>query len=177
MDTAQPTTGSPDSSGVDREVVVGLPGPTGPIGPTGPTYRGNPPPTPKRRFFILPVESQEGIRRNQKCPCGSGKKAKKCCLPKIKIVKSFPPQLREQVVARLTALGRQAAPIPPAVRQRFEDLKTRYANRSSIPFNSGVLQAGDVTVETGPGTITLNTEPNNEAEAPPTPPATDPPVA
>ncbi len=36
--------------------------------------------------------------RNDKCPCGSGKKAKKCCLDKIKALAALPPVLREQVV-------------------------------------------------------------------------------
>jgi hypothetical protein len=174
MDTAPATTGSPDSSAA-KEGVTGPTGINSGVGKEGP--RGNPPQAAKRRFFILPVEPRGDIRRNQRCPCGSGKKAKRCCLPKIKIVKSFPPQLREQVVARLTAIGRQSAPIPAAVRQRFEELKDRYKNRSTVPFSSGVLQAEDVSVETDPGTVTLNTEPNNEAEAPPTPPATVPPVA
>jgi len=36
--------------------------------------------------------------RNDKCPCGSGKKAKKCCLDKIKTLAALPPVVREQVV-------------------------------------------------------------------------------
>ena len=36
--------------------------------------------------------------RNDKCPCGSGKKAKKCCLNKIKVLAALPPHIREQVV-------------------------------------------------------------------------------
>jgi hypothetical protein len=36
--------------------------------------------------------------RNAKCPCGSGKKAKRCCLDKLKAFAALPPHLREQVV-------------------------------------------------------------------------------
>jgi hypothetical protein len=32
-----------------------------------------------------PVISQNGIRRNDKCTCGSGKKYKKCCMPRVRI--------------------------------------------------------------------------------------------
>ena len=39
-------------------------------------------------------------------PCGSGKKAKKCCLNKIKALAALPPALREQVVVpRFSAIG------------------------------------------------------------------------
>lgn len=37
-------------------------------------------------------------RRNDPCPCGSGKKAKRCCLTKIEAFASLPPQIREQVI-------------------------------------------------------------------------------
>jgi len=36
--------------------------------------------------------------RNDKCPCGSGKKAKKCCLPGIKQFAALPPHIREQII-------------------------------------------------------------------------------
>ena len=36
--------------------------------------------------------------RNEKCPCGSGKKAKKCCLNAIKALAALPSVVREQVV-------------------------------------------------------------------------------
>ena len=36
--------------------------------------------------------------RNERCPCGSGKKAKRCCLDKLKAFAALPPRLREQVV-------------------------------------------------------------------------------
>jgi len=36
--------------------------------------------------------------RNEKCPCGSGKKAKKCCLPAIRQFAALPQAVREQIV-------------------------------------------------------------------------------
>ena len=46
-----------------------------------------------------PIHREKTPRRNEPCPCGSGKKAKKCCLAKIKFLASVPPQYREAVVA------------------------------------------------------------------------------
>jgi hypothetical protein len=45
-----------------------------------------------------PIRCEKLPRRNEKCPCGSGKKAKKCCLGKIKTLAALPPELRRQVV-------------------------------------------------------------------------------
>lgn len=45
-----------------------------------------------------PYRKEKLPGRNDKCPCGSGKKAKKCCLDKIKALAALPPRLREQVV-------------------------------------------------------------------------------
>jgi hypothetical protein len=38
------------------------------------------------------------ITRNGKCPCGSGKKFKKCCLAKAKVVMAAPPEKRIEVM-------------------------------------------------------------------------------
>jgi len=35
--------------------------------------------------------------RNTKCPCGSGKKAKRCCLGKIKMFAALPVHIRQQI--------------------------------------------------------------------------------
>ena len=48
---------------------------------------------------LQPIRTEKLPRRNDKCPCGSGKKAKRCCLDKIKAFAALPPVLREQVVA------------------------------------------------------------------------------
>jgi hypothetical protein len=45
-----------------------------------------------------PYRKEKLPGRNEKCPCGSGKKAKKCCLARIKALAALPPHLREQVV-------------------------------------------------------------------------------
>ncbi len=48
---------------------------------------------------LQPIRKERLPGRNEKCPCGSGKKAKKCCLNKIKALAALPPAFREQVVA------------------------------------------------------------------------------
>ena len=54
-----------------------------------------------------PIRRDKLPRRNDKCPCGSGKKAKRCCLAKIKAFAALPPGLREQiVVARILSQPR-----------------------------------------------------------------------
>ena len=41
-------------------------------------YTGGP-----KQTKAMPVTPKYNIRRNQPCPCGSGRKAKKCCLKNI----------------------------------------------------------------------------------------------
>ena len=47
----------------------------------------------------LPYRRDKTPGRNTLCPCGSGKKAKRCCLNKIKFLASLPPALRQTIVA------------------------------------------------------------------------------
>jgi len=47
---------------------------------------------------LEPIRREKLPGRNEKCPCGSGKKAKKCCLDKIKALAAVPPELRQHVV-------------------------------------------------------------------------------
>ncbi len=47
---------------------------------------------------LQPIRREKLPRRNDKCPCGSGKKAKKCCLPSIKAFAALPQSAREQIV-------------------------------------------------------------------------------
>ena len=47
---------------------------------------------------LQPIRKEKLPGRNQKCPCGSGKKAKKCCLRAIQALAALPPAVREQVV-------------------------------------------------------------------------------
>ena len=64
---------------------------------------------------LQPIRKEKLPRRNEKCPCGSGKKAKKCCLKKIKAFAALPPHLREQVVVAkiLGHLSMPQAAVPP----------------------------------------------------------------
>jgi hypothetical protein len=59
-----------------------------------------------------PIRREKLPRRNEKCPCGSGKKAKTCCLDKIKALAALSPELRQQVVVA-KILGRD--PLTPKV--------------------------------------------------------------
>ena len=47
---------------------------------------------------MQPFRREKLPRRNDHCPCGSGKKAKKCCLPRIKQLASLPPVVRTQAI-------------------------------------------------------------------------------
>jgi hypothetical protein len=47
---------------------------------------------------LQPIRKEKLPSRNDKCPCGSGKKAKKCCLRAIQALAALPPAVREQVV-------------------------------------------------------------------------------
>ncbi len=47
---------------------------------------------------LQPIRKENLPRRNEKCPCGSGKKAKKCCLPAIQAFAALPQAVREQIV-------------------------------------------------------------------------------
>ena len=39
------------------------------------------------------------IKRNQSCPCGSGMKAKRCCLQQVKAIAALPERVREAFLA------------------------------------------------------------------------------
>jgi len=60
-----------------------------------------------------PYRKETVPRRNDRCPCGSGKKAKRCCLAAIKALAALPPELRQQVVVA-KILGRPILTLPPA---------------------------------------------------------------
>jgi hypothetical protein len=47
---------------------------------------------------LQPYRKDKLPGRNEKCTCGSGKKAKKCCLPAIKEFAGLPQAIREQIV-------------------------------------------------------------------------------
>lgn len=47
---------------------------------------------------LQPIRREKTPRRNEKCPCGSGKKAKRCCLPKIQALAAIPPEVRQRMI-------------------------------------------------------------------------------
>ena len=109
------------------------------------------------------------VSRNDKCPCGSGKKAKKCCLNQIKFLKSLPPRLREQVlVSRILGTHRFIpTAVPPAVAERFAAVQAQAGvpgPAADTPVESATIQqdGGDPIQLTG-GTLALSTP---EAETP-----------
>lgn len=52
----------------------------------------------KPKSGLEPIRKPALPKRNEQCPCGSGKKAKRCCLPRMKIVAALPPHLRTQLM-------------------------------------------------------------------------------
>jgi len=64
---------------------------------------------------LQPIRKEKLPGRNDKCPCGSGKKAKKCCLEKLKAFAALPPAVREQVVvAKIFSRLPRSEPLLPA---------------------------------------------------------------
>ena len=72
------------------------------------------------------------LGRNSTCPCGSGKKIKKCCLRKINAIAALPPALRDSLIVNRILHGANAAPlpgatgpapVPPAVAARFAAIR------------------------------------------------------
>lgn len=76
------------------------------------------------------------LGRNSTCPCGSGKKIKKCCLRKIQAIAALPPAVRDSLIVNRILHGANAAPlpgatgptpIPPAVAARFAAIRAAQA--------------------------------------------------
>ena len=94
------------------------------------------------------IRKEKLPRRNDMCPCGSGKKAKKCCLPSIKAFAALPQSVREQiVVARilqqrqpLLAAASAGPPTAPAVVKITGGTITT-EDGISIPIESGQIVA------------------------------------
>jgi hypothetical protein len=59
-----------------------------------------------------PYRKEKVPGRNDRCPCGSGKKAKRCCLSAIQVLAALPPHLRQQVVVA-QILGHPVLSPPP----------------------------------------------------------------
>jgi hypothetical protein len=62
----------------------------------------------------IPVTSPVKLGRNDPCPCGSGKKAKRCCLNKITALAALPSRLRERLVAAQILGHDPYLVVPPA---------------------------------------------------------------
>ena len=118
MNPTEPNTATGSSGAYDFSAGNGVKGSTGP-----------------RRAPALPIEPRIKVRRNQPCPCGSGKKAKKCCLSRIKALADLHPEVRKQVVLAwhpwpLADCG-PARPAPVAVQQRFDELVAQQAAKTA----------------------------------------------
>jgi tetratricopeptide (TPR) repeat protein len=81
--------------------------------------RGLPHPGDPRPGGVAPVPVRSAVGRNHPCPCGSGKKYKKCCL------------LKEsgQVPAPVAEPGPRKPPAPDPVFRRLRENLARYAER------------------------------------------------
>jgi hypothetical protein len=81
----------------------------------------------KHREKIRAAEAAKGnmyLTRNDPCACGSGKKAKRCCLPTINALVELTPAQREQVAVAKILRHPQPVPtdIPAAVQGKFAEL-------------------------------------------------------
>ena len=95
-----------------------------------------------------PIRRDKLPRRNDKCPCGSGKKAKRCCLDKIKAFAALPQRIREQIIVNrilqqhppLLAAANAGSPTAPAVVKVTGGIITT-DDGISIPIESGQIVA------------------------------------
>ena len=125
------------------------------------------PRTNRRQGILLPVQPHMDLKRNAPCPCGSGKKAKKCCLRRLSALSGLPPVVRTQALVA-GILGRWPTveppkPIPAAVQQRFNELAAQKA-AVTVPIESAVIHDGNTTINCSSGTLTLGS--NNDAATP-----------
>jgi hypothetical protein len=88
--------------------------------------------------------------RNDKCPCGSGKKAKRCCLNNIKTLAALPPYLREQFI--VANILRQPVGVTPAPLE-----KTAKATGVSVQLVSSAVTADGVPIPVESQKISVDT--------------------
>jgi hypothetical protein len=62
---------------------------------------------------LQPIHKEKLPGRNEKCPCGSGRKAKKCCLSAIKALAALPPKVREQAIVARILSGPNVVTVDP----------------------------------------------------------------
>ena len=97
---------------------------------------------------LQPIRREKLPRRNDKCPCGSGKKAKKCYLDEIKAFAALPQRIREQIIVNrilqqhrpLLAAANAGSPTAPAVVKVTGGTITT-EDGISIPIESGQIVA------------------------------------
>jgi len=91
------------------------------------------------RTNLQPIRNTgERVRRNATCPCGSGKKAKHCCLPRIQAWESIPPERRaEFMTAVILNSGQTETPAEKTIAQL--DQVDHAAAESMLP--TGDLQS------------------------------------
>lgn len=82
------------------------------------------------------MQQNNKIGRNDKCPCGSGKKYKNCCL-NSKTVKPSLPQDRKKPKPSFTAERKQAVKVnpefpPPWLEKEFENIKSQLLNTKHL---------------------------------------------
>jgi hypothetical protein len=55
---------------------------------------------PRVKSKLVPYRKSPTLRvsRNKPCPCKSGKKFKHCCLPKVQVLETLSPGLRQQAL-------------------------------------------------------------------------------
>jgi hypothetical protein len=64
---------------------------------------------------LQPFRREQTPGRNKPCPCGSGKKAKKCHLWLIQAMAALPPRLREQVMVDRLLARPERPPVPKTI--------------------------------------------------------------
>jgi len=89
------------------------------------------------------------LGRNSLCPCGSGKKIKKCCLRKINAIAALPPEVRDSLIVNRILHGANAAPlpgatgpasVPPAVAARFAAIRAAQEAAQAANPDDGAAQ-------------------------------------
>jgi hypothetical protein len=91
------------------------------------------------------------VGRNDPCPCGSGKKAKRCCLKKIQALEDMPPALREQVVAaKILGHFGERQPVTAAVAAKFAAVNAAAGTAAAATDSlAQAIVAASLTGETG----------------------------
>jgi hypothetical protein len=95
---------------------------------------------PQKKATMPTFRREKVPRRNERCPCGSGKKAKRCCLAKIKMLATLPPRVRKQLVVA-KVLRRPVGETPPVPKNllNLTDGKIITSDGVEIPIQSAEI--------------------------------------